>query len=157
MAFAVFFFAAWLLAAIFFVMPKKLTLIENLFVILLILLININWTWIIYEGLKFIKITKDPMLYTSFLLYRSVITPVLLIMQLNWVHQSASQKQSILVMMASIITLALFTGLSLLFDMTSYVKWNIGYDILYFAVLHFIAYYAHYFYRKVSYGEVDYS
>ncbi|UOQ92586.1 hypothetical protein MUO14_19380 [Halobacillus shinanisalinarum] len=157
MGFAVFFFIAWLITALFFVIQKKLSITENTFVFMLILVISINWTWIIYEGFKFIKITEQPMDYTAFLFFRSVIIPVLLIMQLNMIHKSKTFASSALITMTSIVILLLITGLSNYFDLTKYVKWNIGYDALYFSALHFIAYYSHQIFRKITHREVSYS
>ncbi|UOR13357.1 hypothetical protein [Halobacillus amylolyticus] len=157
MGFAVFFFVAWLITALFFVTQKKLSITENTFVFMFILVISINWTWIIYEGLKYIKITEQPMNYTAFLFFRSLIIPMLLVMQLNMIHKTKTFARSVLIAMVSIGILLLLTGLSLYFDLTKYVKWNIGYDILYFSALHLIAYYSHQIFRKITYREVSYS
>ncbi|ASK63805.1 hypothetical protein CFK37_17395 [Virgibacillus phasianinus] len=156
MGFAVFFFLAWLVTAFLIVMQKSLSLVENTFIISLILIISINWSWIIYEGLKFIKITEQPMDYTAFLFFRSVIIPIILVIQLNMVLQSESFAQTILIPIVSIGILVALTALSSYFHMTNYVKWNIGYDVLYFAGLHVIAYLSCWLFRKIAYREGGY-
>ncbi|WP_079526623.1 hypothetical protein [Halobacillus hunanensis] len=157
MGFAVFFFIAWLITAIFFAIQKKLSLIENTFIFMLILVISINWSWIIYEGFKFIKITKEPMNYTAFLFFRSVIIPMLLVLQLNLVHQSKTFGSAALITSLSVATLLLLDGLSFYLNITTYKNWHIFYDFLYFAGLHAIAYYLLWLFRKVSYRGVNYS
>ncbi|MFD2925138.1 hypothetical protein [Halobacillus naozhouensis] len=157
MAFAVFFFTAWLITAIFFAIPKKLTLIENTFIFMLILVISINWSWIIYEGFKFIKITKEPMNYTGFLFFRSVTIPMLLVLQLNLIHRSKMFGSTAVITVLSVATLLLLDGLSIFFGITTYQKWNIFYDFLYFTGLHIVTYFFLWLFRKISYRGVDYS
>ncbi|WP_026702751.1 hypothetical protein [Salibacterium aidingense] len=78
MAFAVFFLASRLLNTLFIRMEKTLSLTENTFVFMIILVININWDWIVYEEMDRVNITEDGLNYTAFLLFRSIIIPMVL-------------------------------------------------------------------------------
>ncbi|UOQ92125.1 hypothetical protein MUO14_16720 [Halobacillus shinanisalinarum] len=157
MAFAVFFFASWLVLTLFLVIPKKLSIIENTFVFLIILVISINWTWIIYEEIKLIKSTEETMEYTAFLLFRSVIIPMILVTQLNLLCRANKFTKSLLILSTSLAILLLLTFLSTFFNMANYIKWNIGYDAIYYLSLHVIAYYSLKFFRKSAQSEVKYS
>ncbi|WP_174613457.1 hypothetical protein [Virgibacillus ihumii] len=157
MEFAVFFLASWLITAIFVIMPKKLSIIENTITFLLLLIITINISWIIIEELKLIKQTQEGIKYVVYLLNRSVIIPMTLITQLNVLHQSNSVARFILTTAVSLIFLLGLRALSVYFDIIGYLKWNFGYDILYFIILHLIAYYAHQLFRRLTRSEVEVS
>ncbi|MFD2749177.1 hypothetical protein ACFSUM_02015 [Virgibacillus siamensis] len=157
MEFAVFFLASWLITAIFVIMPKKLSIIENTVTFLLLLVITINVSWIIIEELKLIKETQDSIKHAAYLLNRSVIVPLTLITQLNILHQSNSVTRFILTTAVSLIFLLGLRAFSVYFNIISYLKWNFGYDILYFILLHLIAYYAHQLFRNLTRNEVDVS
>ncbi|RSL30453.1 hypothetical protein D7Z54_26170 [Salibacterium salarium] len=150
MAFAVFFFAAWFISTAFILMPKKLSIIENTFVFIVILVVSINWGWIVYEGMELIKLTEQAMNYTAFLLLRSIIIPMILVTQLNLIHKS----NSMFVIIVSLIILLFFSSLSSIFNITDYVKWNLGYDAIYYLMLHVIAYSSLLLIRKVAKNEV---
>ncbi|SFL56704.1 hypothetical protein [Salibacterium qingdaonense] len=153
MAFASFFFAAWFITTAFLMMPKKLSIIENTFVFMVILIININWGWIVYESMERIELTEEGMIYTAFLLLRSVIIPVILITQLNLVHKS----NMIFVVLVSLIILLFLSSLSAILNIADYVKWNLGFDAIYYLLLHVIAYYSLLLIRKIADREVTYT
>ncbi|MFD2704985.1 hypothetical protein [Salibacterium lacus] len=153
MAFVLFFFAAWFITTTFLIMPKKISIIENTFVLMVILIININWGWIIYEGMERIELTEESMNYTAFLLLRSVIIPLILVTQLNLVHKS----NTIFVVLVSLIILLFFSSLTSILNIADYVKWNLGFDAIYYLLLHVIAYYSLLFIRKIAYKEVTYT
>ncbi|MBT2698423.1 hypothetical protein J7E79_13480 [Bacillus sp. ISL-40] len=157
MGFAVFFFAAWLILAVFSVIERKLPLLENTFIYLVMLIININWTWIIYEELKFIERTNEPISYTAFILYRSIIIPMILVTQLNLFYSSKNIMKSSMVVLGSIATWLLLSILSRHFNISNYSRWNMGYDILYILVLHGLTYYFHKFFQRFTNNEVKYS
>ncbi|WP_163539238.1 hypothetical protein [Gracilibacillus sp. YIM 98692] len=154
MAIAVFFFASWLVCVAFAVMQKKLSLVENTFVYLIILIVSINFLWIIIEEFKLITLTKNGVDYTAYILNRSVIIPMLIIMQLNLIQKSNSVAKSAVIVIA---TVAIMLGLSVLstqFNITTNIKWNFGYDVIYFLTLHLIGYYVFKTFRKIAYREV---
>ncbi|WP_406945226.1 hypothetical protein ACJA3J_21465 [Halobacillus sp. SY10] len=136
MAFTVFFVCAWLIISVFTIIPKRLTLIENTFIFLTTSVININWTWIINEELKYVKITEDPSNYAGFLIFRSIIIPTLLMVQLNLYNPSSSPVKKALILIASVLCLVLLTILSRVLDVSDYKDWNLGFDAIYYVSLH---------------------
>ncbi|MBT2724357.1 hypothetical protein [Bacillus sp. ISL-46] len=156
MAFAVFFFLSWLIIAIFSVIERKLPLLENTFIYLVILIINVNWTWIIYEEFKFIERTNDPINYAAFMLYRSIIIPMIIVTQLNLFYSAKNVMKSSVVVLGSIVAWLVISILSRYFDMSNYSKWNIGFDILYIIALHGISYFFHKLFQRFSNKEVKY-
>ncbi|MGY0693951.1 hypothetical protein ACW2QC_14370 [Virgibacillus sp. FSP13] len=155
MGFAVFFLASWLITAIFVIMAKKLSLIENTAVYLFLLIITINVSWIIIEELKLIKETEEGIKFAAYLLNRSVIIPMTLITQLNFLHRSNTVLRFILTTAVSLIILLGLRALSIYFDIITYLKWNFGYDIIYFVILHLITYYAYQLFQYLARNEVE--
>ncbi|WLR48533.1 hypothetical protein LC065_04890 [Halobacillus litoralis] len=157
MAFTVFFVSAWLIVSIFTIIPKRLTLIENTFIFLTTSVISINWTWIINEELKYVKITEDPANYAGFLFFRSVIIPTLLMVQLNLYSASSSTIKKGLVIAASVICLLLLTISSRVLDISTYKDWNLGFDTVYYVFLHFFSIGVWKIIRKFTHIEVKHS
>ncbi|WP_404328930.1 hypothetical protein [Mesobacillus maritimus] len=83
MGFAIFFLLTWLICAVFIVIKKQLSIIENTAVFLVILILNINFAWIVIEEFKFITITQSGIDYIPFLLNRSILMPLILLVYLN--------------------------------------------------------------------------
>ncbi|MBM7587996.1 hypothetical protein JOC86_004571 [Bacillus pakistanensis] len=157
MAFSIFILLTFLTCTLFVAMKKELTIVENTFIYLLILVLSINVSWIVSHELKFIEVTKEPVNNTAFLFYRSVILPMILVVYVNFIQKVNTITRSLLITIASLIIMLLLSGLTVYFDIFTYKKWNFGYDLLYFVFLQWIAYYAFKFIRKVEDREVKYS
>ncbi|MFC0560883.1 hypothetical protein [Halalkalibacter alkalisediminis] len=157
MGFAFFFFLSYLIVSMFIVMRKKLNIVENTFVFLLILFVNINVSWIIFEELDLLTVTEDAMKYVGFLLNRSMILPMIIVVYLNLVNRSLKMFKKVLITIISISTVIIFSGISILFDLITYVNWNFIYDAIYFGALHLLAFYAQKLFRKFTFHEVNYS
>lgn len=154
MALAVFFLITWLTCCFFAVIKKPLSITENTFIFMLILVININYSWIIIEELKRITLTTNGLNYTAYLLHRSIITPMLATILVNLMWRKKDVAKSIMYFGA---ILAISFGFDLLSDyyrITIYTKWDFRYDLLYFFVLYLIAHYALKFFKRVTHTEV---
>jgi hypothetical protein len=153
MSFAAYFFIAWSVGTAFFCMKKTLTSAENAFVYLLLLMFSVNWYWILYEELKWVEVSREPLNYTAFLISRSVSVPLLAVIALNGVKAADSRAVALVWPIAST---ALLTGLTLLgeyLQTTTMHRWHIGYDVLFFLILHLVAYYGLKFFRYLKWKE----
>lgn len=153
MGFAFFFFVSWLVTLFFTVMRKSLSFLENFFVWLVILIVSINWSWIIYEGYKFVEISTKPVDYTAFLFNRSMITPLIIVITLNAIKFTDSRGNSFLYAGFSITILLVLLMVGHFFTITKMNNWNVLFDVLYFLSLHLIAYFSLYMFRKLKRGE----
>ncbi|MED4224624.1 hypothetical protein [Neobacillus cucumis] len=153
MGFAFYFFVAWLITIIFTLMRKRLTFVENASVFLLILIISINWSWIIYNELNLIKLTAKPLPYTAFLINRSIGIPFIIVITLNLIKAANSKGKSILIACLSTVTLVILIQLGKYFDIVTPIKWNILYDVLYIISLHLIGWYSLKFIQKLKQSE----
>jgi hypothetical protein len=157
MALSVFILLTFLICSLFVAIKKELTIVENTFIYLLILVISINVSWIISHELKFIKVTKDPVNNSAFLFYRSIILPMIIVVYVNLIQRVNTLTRSLLITLAFLIIMLLLSWLAVYFDIFTYKKWNFGYDLLYFALLQLISFYAFKLFRKIDHREVKYS
>jgi hypothetical protein len=156
MGFVVFFLLAWLVGSILAVIQKKLTLAENTLVFLVVLILSINFSWIVIEELKLIKLTKSRLEYTGFLLNRSVITPILVLIQVNLLLRCKTMMMKITLIVAVAF---LMTGVSILsnyFEIIENKQWNYWYDGIYFFILNGIAIFSYKLYARASRNVVSY-
>lgn len=140
MVLALYFFVSWVTTIGFIVMPKRLSFIQNTFIYLITMIISLNWYWVIYQELKLIKLSENPVDYTSFLINRSIAVPLLVVITVNMLKTYKSMGYSILILTlsASILSLLAFGGIY--FNITEYIHWNYAFDFLYFLFLNIIGY-----------------
>ncbi|WP_255286483.1 MULTISPECIES: hypothetical protein [unclassified Bacillus (in: firmicutes)] len=153
MGFAFYFFVSWLITVIFTLMKKRLSFIENSFVYLLILIISINFSWIISAELRLVTLSMHPLDYTAFMIHRSIGIPFIHVVTLNLIKGVNSIGKSLLIAVCSIVILVMLVKLGAVLDITHRVKWNIINDFIYFAFLQLIAFYSLKFFRKSNQSE----
>lgn len=155
MGFVIFFFISWLIATILAVIQKKLSLAENTFVFFIILIFNINFSWIVVEELKLITYSKDGFDYTAFLLNRSVMIPLLLVILVNLFHFRKSTMNRIILILVTEAILLCFSILSTYFKITEYTSWNYFYDAIYYLFLQLIAVFSYKLFVRTSQNVVS--
>ncbi|MCS0788819.1 hypothetical protein NX021_11710 [Cytobacillus firmus] len=138
MGFVLIVFLAWLVLMLFTSMNKKLTFIENTFVYLVALVININFTWIVYEELNMAKISQQILDNSAFLIHRSITLPLTVAITLNLFRTAPSFGSKIFKTILSVLFLVLAVVIARYFDIVDYRKWNIGYEIIYLFLLHLV-------------------
>jgi hypothetical protein len=157
MGFVIFFFLAWLVVSLFAVINKKLTLVENTLVFLIILVISINFSWIVIEHLKLIELTQVRLDYIAYLLNRSVIIPILILIQVNLLQWSKTMMMKISVILSAVILITGISFLSNLFGIAEYKHWNFWNDGIYFFILNFIGIFSYKLFARVSRNVGSYS
>ncbi|WP_078382454.1 hypothetical protein [Sutcliffiella halmapala] len=155
MGFVVYFALTWLFVSIFVAIEKKGSLVENTFVFLIILIVNINFTWVIAEEMNFIVLTKEGINYTGYILNRSMLIPILLVIQLNLIQGTKSMIQKISIILISVCFLLVLSILSIQLDMTEYTNWNHLNDAIYYFTLHLVAIFTYRLFKKISPSEVN--
>lgn len=138
MEFVIFFFITWLAVFIYGLMQKELTVVESTFVFLIILVVSINFSWIVIEELKLIKLTEKGLPYTAFLLSRSIIIPILILIQLNFLVKSESYLIKSVTLFSSVLALVGISFISSSLNITEFTKWNLGYEAIYYLCLNLI-------------------
>jgi hypothetical protein len=126
-------------------------------IFLLSLIIIINVSWISTEEMKMINLTKSSMNYTAYLLNRSILLPLLLVLQLNILLKSSTFTKKAFIIFAGVMVMLGISVLSTYFHIVNYIKWNLVYDVIYFLLLQLIAYYSYRLFKKVTKNVVRYS
>jgi hypothetical protein len=151
MGFVVMFVAAWIAVFVFYAMEKRLSILENVFVFLVALTLNINSSWIVAEELKLMELTKNGLLYSGFLLFRSVVIPLIFVIAMNAMLQAKRMPAAIVAGVCAAAALVALNGAALLSDIVRYEKWNLGYDAIAYVLLLAIVYALLRLYRRVVY------
>ncbi|URT69146.1 hypothetical protein [Cytobacillus firmus] len=138
MGFVLLVFLAWLVLVLFTTMNKKLTFIENTFVYLSAMVININYTWIVYEELNMADISQQILNNSAFLIHRSITLPITLAITLNLVRTGDSLASKFIIMTVSVAFLVSAVMIAGYFGIVDYKEWNIGYEIIYLLLLHLV-------------------
>lgn len=157
MVFGVYFFIGWLMVFFFYAQKKNLSLYENTTLLLILLVVNIHWSWFVYEEYKLIKLSEKPMDYTAFILNRSIIIPLIALIYLNFVTFNTTIKKFIYLTLLFSFFLLISTIFALETNVITYKKWFIGYDYLYYLGFTSFAYFLHSLYQRVIKKEVTYT
>lgn len=154
MEFVVFFFISWLVVSIYGVIRKKLDLVESTFIFLIILILSINFSWIVINELKLITVKEKWLPYSAFLLNRSIVIPFLILIHLNFVMRMEKSLHKFIFLISSVIILDGMSLLSTFFHVTEFKKWSFWYETLYFVSLVGCALLAYKLFNKTSRGVV---
>jgi len=152
MGFVVMFAAAWLAVFVLYSMNKSLSVLENAFVFLIVLTLGINISWIVAEEFKLIALTKNGLLYSGFIIFRSVVVPLLLVIAMNVIFKYKSAWGVVFAVAGTLAVFLALNGAALFYKIHRYERWNIGYDALVFLSLTAVVYALLQLYRKVVYG-----
>jgi hypothetical protein len=157
MGFVVIFVVAWIAVFIFYSMNKSLSILENGFVYLIILTIGINISWVVSEELKLVVLTKDGLLYAGFILYRSILIPMIYAIMFNAIYKAKSTSTTLVSMGVVLVIILALNGVLRFYDVWSYKNWNIFYDILQIVLMQAIGFATLKLYRRAIYSEVKVS
>lgn len=155
MGFVVMFVMAWLTVFIFYTMDRSLSIMENAFVFLIILTIGINISWVVAEEYKLIEITKDGLLYTGFILYRSIVIPMIFVILFNAIYKVKST--AILSIGVALVTILALNGLMLVYGIVDYKQWNLFYDAIQILFMQAVGFALLKLYRRAIHREVNVS
>lgn len=152
MGFVVMFVAAWLAVFIFYCMHERLSILENAFAFLVVLTLGINASWIVAEELKLVELTKDGLLYAGFIVYRTVVMPLVFVIALNAIVRAERAAVALFAAAASVAALVALNAAALHYDIVRYEKWNLGYDAIAHVLMLAVVYALLRLYRRAVYG-----
>ncbi|PKG25333.1 hypothetical protein [Niallia nealsonii] len=154
MEFTFFFLIVWLVASLFAVLKKNLTIADNTFVYLVILIFNTHYSWLLEGEWKLVEVTTHHLYFISYTLFWYITIPFVLLLFLNAISKRKSLFSKLLSACVSILFLLIMMAICNHYEIISYKNWNLAYDGIYFIVLHIIAVYICKTYRKLAYHEV---
>lgn len=139
MELVVFFSLTWLVISFFFVIKKRLDIFENTFVFLITLIVNINFSWIVIDEMELLTVTQKVLPYTAYLLNRSIITPLLILVHLNFFIEAKTFVEKGLIITSSLILLLCLSVTIEVLNITEKINWNYSYSAIYYLLLFIIA------------------
>lgn len=134
----------WLLLNILYFIPKNNLYIESAFVFMVIAIITRNEYTILALDLDYIILTKKSDLFIAFILYRSLIYPIIMVI---FISIFTSMKKAIgktLVVLAAFSILFLAEFLALKIHLVQYVKWNLFFHSIFIGLIILTAYLSFY-------------
>lgn len=145
----------WLTITSFVFFPRKISLIANIFIYIMLTTIIINKITIVSLNLEFVEITKDPNLYLSHLLTRNIITPFVLLLFCNIFYATKKQTVKYGTAFIALITLIFIEYLGISFDIYTYKKWSLFIEIFIFVIYIIITLFLAKWFRKLLKKEVS--
>ncbi|MBT2711233.1 hypothetical protein [Bacillus sp. ISL-47] len=127
---------------------------ENTFVYLVTLVININYTWIVYEELNMAKISEQALNNSAFLLHRSITLPLVVVITLNLYRTANGFGSKFVKTFLSVLFLVISIYIARYFEVVEYKKWKMIYEVIYLFLLHFVAYYSLKYFESLQTKEV---
>ncbi|MCY8234630.1 hypothetical protein [Priestia endophytica] len=149
MGFSFFVFLSFLVITLFVTMRKSLSIVENTFIYLLVLIINVNATWIINEEFKLINVTEETAPYIGFLLERSLIILILFVITFNYFYRNITPRAIMITDFIFLIFTLLLRKYSNMLNIYHYKQWNLFYEALYILGLLLIIFVLHKGFRKL--------
>ncbi|PFN98685.1 hypothetical protein COJ85_20120 [Bacillus sp. AFS076308] len=140
MAFSITFFIAWICITAFYAMKKPYSKWENSALLFCLFIVNVNWSWITVDELKFITYSKDPLDFSAYIINRSIIIPMLVMIGINRISRSKTVLMKVVGMFISSFVLILIKIVLLRLGAISFHRWNLFYDYVYFLLLHALGY-----------------
>jgi len=140
MSFVAIFFLSWLFVSIFAVIRKKLNILENTVIFLVILTLSINFSWIIIDEFQLITVTQKALPYLGFLLNRSIVLPIIMVILVNLVLKSKDTKHKIIITISCELLLLMISFLSSWIGITEFKRWNYLYEGLYYLFMILMAF-----------------
>jgi hypothetical protein len=148
MALSIIVYLAWLGITIFNAMKKPFSKIEISAIMFCIFILDINRSWITNEELKYITYSSAPLDYTAYIIHRTFITPLFIVMGMSSIPRNSTVIKKIVAILISSFVLVLIKMVLLSFDVVYFHQWNLIYDYLYYVLLHLFGYFILYYYNS---------
>ncbi|MGN7942273.1 hypothetical protein [Virgibacillus sp. 6R] len=148
MAFSIIVYIAWLGISIFYAMKKPYSKLENSALLFCLLIVDINRSWITNEELKVITYSTAPLNYSAYIIHRTFITPMIILIGINSVSRNSTVVKKAVAILISSFVLILIKIVLLEFNVVSFHQWNLFYDYLYYVLLHLFGYFVLYCYSS---------
>ncbi|WP_144549447.1 hypothetical protein [Bacillus sp. X1(2014)] len=141
MALSIIVYLAWLGITILYAMKKPFSKMEISAIIFFIFIIDINRSWITNNELKYITYSNVPLNYTAYIIHRTFITPVFIVLGMSSISRDSTVLKKITAILISSFVLVLIKIVLLKFNVVYFHQWNLIYDYLYYVLLHLLGYF----------------
>ncbi|KUP04006.1 hypothetical protein Q75_16965 [Bacillus coahuilensis p1.1.43] len=139
MGFVVMFCLSWVTVSVLLILKPTITRTKLASLYFIVLIVNINVNWIVIEELKWIEVTENGLLYTGYLISRSILTPTLILLFVHLVSRNPRIGNTLVLLLLFAGILSLIASLASLLDITTFIKWNVVYHFVFILLLEGIA------------------
>ena len=130
----------WLLLNILYFSAKKTWFMVSAFVFMIVVILTRNEYTILGLNLKYIMLPKKPSLFIAFVLYRSMIYPIILVLFINIFISYDKIYQKALVLIAAFSILLFAEYIAVKIKLIQYVNWNLLYHSIFIVCYLLVAY-----------------
>ncbi|UUZ83981.1 hypothetical protein LJK88_09560 [Paenibacillus sp. P26] len=140
MSLVIFSSITWFLLGLFFVLPGKINRLDNALLFMTVILLNCNGSWIFIEEMKTIELAKPLPDYFAFLLFRTTVIPLLVVICHNLLLSAlpAGWKTGWIVLAYGL--LLLMEWLAVRYKIYTYIHWHLYYSMLYYLGLQILVF-----------------
>lgn len=139
MELTLFIIIAWIIVAYFVSVLPSENLIRNLILYMVLIIFMTSVSTVISLDLGFIGITTNKVKYVAVIIYRNIITPLLLVIFNNIFSELKSYYSKIASITVILLLLSTLEFISLRLHLQVYIKWNFMLFILFYSVSILIA------------------
>ncbi|WP_010170272.1 hypothetical protein [Bacillus coahuilensis] len=155
MGFVVMFCLSWVTVSVLLILKPTITRTKLASLYFIVLIVNINVNWIVIEELKWIEVTENGLLYTGYLISRSILTPTLILLFVHLVSRNPIIGNTLVLLLLFAGILSLIASLASPLDITTFIKWNVVYHfVFYFCFLKELLCFSYAFYQSQMIGRV---
>lgn len=135
MILSLFVFIAWVIICIFFLIPKGLSIIDNIIIFFCFTIIVINIFTILDMTLRLIQHNDNPEMFISLVVQRNIIIPLGLVIYANLITFLKTRSKKIVITATTLLVLHFIELLTVWTNIKIYTGWNGYMDIATLAAL----------------------
>ncbi len=121
----------WVIVTSFTLYKQKLSVVENLFIYMIVLMVIINKITLFSLNFGYVETTKDSVLYLSHLLSRNVVIPLTLLFCCNIFYAAKKQIIKYASVFITITLLLSLEKLGIYFGIYTYKNWSLLIELLF--------------------------
>jgi hypothetical protein len=125
MVFSFYIMITWLAITSFALYARKLSIIENLFIFMIITMVIFNKVTLVSLNFGYVETTKEHVLYLCHLLNRNVVIPVTLLLCCNIFYSAQKKVIKYSAIFMTLLLLILLERLAIYFDIYTYKNWSL--------------------------------
>jgi len=149
MAFSIIFFIGWICITALYAMKKPYSKWENSALLFSMFIVNVNWSWIMVDELKFITYSNDGLDFSAYMIDRSVIIPFLVVIGINSIPRSQTIIKKVAGILISSLVLIITKMILLKLGAIHFHGWNFVFSYIYYVLLHSLGYFVLYCYNTL--------
>ncbi len=155
MVLAIFVLIAWIIISVYLLVPKKLTLVENIFIFFSATILIINIATIVDLNLGLVQSSKVPEKFLAMWLQRNIIDPIFIVIFINFIFYNIRVIKKMGIMLIVILVLNLVEFVAIQLGVKTYKGWNTLFANISLATVLFISFLLIKWFQKLRWNVVN--